>query len=125
MRRRALLMLLISGAAFSGSACAPVDGLRHDHVFGVTGVVTAEDGTPLVGADVSLEVTSPVYSAVDPITTQQRVTNDTGGFVFMYNAAHQRPVTYSLTISKAGFEAQTLTGSAPPAEHHTIRLTRR
>ena len=92
-------------------------------MFGVTGVVTAEDGAPVQDADVTLEVNGPVYEAVTPVKTVMRLTNSIGGFVFMYISG-ESGVKYTLTVRKKGFEPQTFSGSAPPDAHHTIRLKR-
>ena len=93
----------------------------HDYMFDVTGVVTAEDGTPIKDAEVTLEVNGPVYEAVTLVRTVKRSTDGTGGFVFGY-ISHKRGVKYSLTVRKDGFEPQTVSGNAPPAGHHTIRM---
>ena len=53
--------------------------------------------------------------------TVDRRTNSTGGFVFGY-ISHEPGVKYTLTVRKEGFEPQTVSGSTPPAGHHTIRL---
>ncbi len=95
----------------------------HDYMFGVTGVVTAEGGIPLKDAELTLEVNGPVYEAVTLVRTVKRSTNDTGGFVFVY-ISHKLGVKYSLTVRKEGFEPQTVSGSAPPDGHHTIRMKR-
>jgi len=95
----------------------------HDYMFSITGVVTAEDGTPLQDAEVNLELDSPVYEGVTPVKAVKRATNGSGGFVFMYTS-HKRGVKYTITVRKQGFEPQAISGSAPPAGHHTIRLKR-
>ena len=96
-------------------------GRSHDYIFDVTGVVTAEDGAPVKDAEVTLEVNGPVYEAVTLVRTVKLSTNSTGGFVFMY-ISHKRGVKYSLTVRKEGFEPETVSGSSPPAGHHTIRM---
>ena len=96
-------------------------GRSHDYIFGVTGVVTAEDGAPVKDAEVTLDVNGPVYKAVTLIKSVKCSTNDTGGFVFMY-ISHEPGVQYTLTIRKDGLEPQTVSGSAPPAGHHTIHM---
>jgi hypothetical protein len=93
----------------------------HDYIFDITGVVTTEDGTPLQDAEITLEVNGPVYEAVILVGTVKRSTDSAGGFVFTY-ISHKRGVKYKLTVRKEGFEPQTVSGSAPPAGHHTIRL---
>jgi len=113
-----LLTLLIAGSLTSAWGCAP---LRQDYVFGVSGVVTTEDDTPLAGAEVTLDVRNAVYAAITPIRTERRLTSDTGGFVFIYNSP-QRGVKYNLTIRKEGFETMKVSGVAPPSGHHSIRL---
>jgi hypothetical protein len=95
----------------------------HDYIFGVTGVVSDEDGAPLKDAEITLEVNGPVYEAVTLVRTVKRSTDSTGGFVFMY-ISHKPGVKYSLTVLKDGFGPQTVSGSAPPAVHHTIRMKR-
>jgi carboxypeptidase family protein len=114
-----LVALLLLGSA----ALALVSEARpsHDYMFGITGVVTAQDGAPLQDVEITLEVNGPVYEGVEPVKTVKRLTNNTGGFVFTYTS-HKRGVKYTLTVRKEGFEPQTVSGAAPPAGHHTIRL---
>jgi hypothetical protein len=92
-------------------------------VFGVTGVVTTEDGTPLESAEVILEVRGPVFSGVSPVVKERRITNVDGSFVFMYTS-HERGVGYTVTVRKDGFESEAASGAAPPAGHHSFRLRR-
>jgi hypothetical protein len=96
-------------------------GPTHDYVFSVTGLVTAEDGTPLRDAEVELEVHGPVSEGTTPVKIVKRVTDNGGGFAFMYTS-HKRGVRYSVTVQKEGFEPQTVSGSAPPAGNHTFHL---
>ncbi|MGA9981727.1 MAG: carboxypeptidase-like regulatory domain-containing protein [Candidatus Sulfotelmatobacter sp.] len=94
----------------------------HDYRFGVTGVVSAEDGTPIKDVEVVLNLDTPVYEGITPITTE-RVTARNGAFVLMYISGS--PSTkYTITIQKQGFEPQTAAGSAPPDGHHVFRLKR-
>jgi hypothetical protein len=93
----------------------------HDYTFSVTGVVTAEDDTPIQDAVVTLEVSGQVYDGVELVKRVQHKTNDTGGFVFAY-ISHKRGVKYTISVHKQGFEPATVSGSAPPAGHHTIPL---
>ncbi|HVH70780.1 MAG TPA: carboxypeptidase-like regulatory domain-containing protein [Candidatus Dormibacteraeota bacterium] len=95
----------------------------HDYIFGVTGVVTGEDGQALQGAEITLHLTGPVFKGAELIETAKRVTDDTGGFVFTY-LCHKRGVKYTIAVRKEGFEPQVVAGSAPPAGHHTVRLKR-
>jgi hypothetical protein len=118
VKNRLLTGILLS-FAIAASACAV--RRSHDYIFGVTGVVTNEDETPIRDADVTLELNGPVYSGISPVTTERLQTNNTGGFVFMHSS-HERGVKYTLTVHKVGFESQTVSGSAPPDGHHTIRL---
>jgi hypothetical protein len=115
----ALRILLILGCALlaSRSEARP----NHDYVFGITGVVVTEDGAPLQNAQVTLQVTGPVYSGVETVKKEEQLTNDTGGFVFMYTS-HERGVKYTISVHKDGFEPQVVSGSAPPAGHHKIVL---
>lgn len=115
--RTKLLLVVVACAVSSLSSVART----HDYEFGVTGVVTDVDGTPLHDAEVALEVNGPVYAGVTLVRRQRQLTNSTGGFVFIYTT-HAHGVKYTITVRKQGFEPQTLSGSAPPAGHHTIRL---
>jgi hypothetical protein len=114
-----LLTLLFLGSVVLASGCAA--RRSHDYIFSVTGVVTAEDGSPLGDAEITFEVNGKVYEAITPVKTVNRLTDNTGGFVFTY-ISHERAVRYTVTATKEGFEPQTVSGSAPPAGHHTIRL---
>ena len=118
---RKLVTLFLVGCTIFALMCEPRPKPAHDYIFSVTGVVTSEDGSPLQGAEVTLEVNGPVYQAVELVKTAKLSTNNTGGFVFMYTS-HKRGVKYSVTVSKDGFEPQTVSGSAPPSGNHTIRL---
>lgn len=114
---RTNLLVLVVACAVSTLIC---EARSHDYIFSVTGMVTAEDGTPLQDVEVTLETNGPVYKGVALVRTEQQHTS-TGGFVFMY-LSHERGVKYTVTARKQGFEPQTVSGSAPPAGHHTIRL---
>jgi hypothetical protein len=94
---------------------------NHDYRFSVTGLVIDEKGNMLADADVVLNVYGPVYSGISSVRTERQRTNNTGGFVFMY-ISHQQGVKYVLTVTKRGFEPQTLMGNAPPDQSHKIRL---
>jgi hypothetical protein len=113
--------MLALGAAALG--CAPGACMRRDYVFAVTGVVTEEDGAPLKGAEVSLDVRGRVYEAVTPVKEGRRLTDDSGGFAFTY-ISHDTGVGYSVAVRKDGFEPSRVSGVAPPAAHHSIRLKR-
>ena len=117
------LQLLALGCALLVLGCAGQRVRVHDYMFGVTDLVTAEDDTPIVGAEVTLEVNGPVYEAVTLVRAAKGSTNSAGGFVFMY-LSHERDVKSSLTVRKEGFEPQTVSGSAPPGGHHTILMKR-
>ncbi len=117
MRSRLMLALVF---VFSPIGCP---GRSHDYIFDVTGVVTAEDSSPVKDAEVTLEVNGPVYEAVTLVRTVKRSTNGSGGFVFMY-ISHKPGVKYILTVRKEGFEPETVKGSSPPAGNHVIRLKR-
>jgi Carboxypeptidase regulatory-like domain len=95
----------------------------NDYVFTVTGIVTARDDVPLEAADVTLDVSGPVYEGIDLVKTRHVLTNNGGAFVFAY-ITHKRGVTYTITARKNGFEPQTVSGSAPPEGDHKIRLKR-
>jgi hypothetical protein len=115
---RRLFALSIVACTLMNFACA---ARSRDYRFGITGVVTAEDGAPLQDVEVILAIYGPVYAGVSPVQTERLQTNITGGFVFMYTS-HQRGVKYTVSVQKVGFEPQTVSGSAPPDGHHTIRL---
>lgn len=120
MRKRLTLLLPICVSLVVGCAARRVS---RDYSFDVTGVVTDEDGAPVQSAEVTLELNDPVYEGVASVKTVKRLTNSTGGFVFMYISG-ELGVKFTLTVSKEGFEPQTISGSSPPAEHPTIRLKR-
>lgn len=86
--------------------------------------MAAEDSFPLRDAEITLEVNGPVYEAVTPVKVVKRFTDDTGGFVFTY-ISHEFGAKYTLTVSKDGFEPQTVSGSSPPAGHQAVRLKRK
>jgi hypothetical protein len=112
------LYFLIFGLA-SGAGAKPV----HDYIFEVRGVVTTEDAVPIKDAEITLDVNGPVYQGAKLVKTVKCMTDNAGGFVFMY-MSHNRGVKYSITVRKEGFETQTVSGASPPASHHTIQLKR-
>jgi hypothetical protein len=114
------LTLLALGCALLAAGCA----MRRDrdYRFAVTGVVSAEDGTPINDVEVILNLETPVYEGITPIKTKRLTARD-GAFVLMYISGS--PSTkYTITIQKQGFEPQTVEGSAPPDGHHVFRLKR-
>jgi hypothetical protein len=118
--RNGSLTLLALACALVAAGCA----VRRDpdYRFGVTGVVTAEDGTPVKDVEVVLNLDTPVYEGITPIRTK-RLTASDGAFVLMYISGS--PSTkYAITVQKQGFEPQTAAGSAPPDGHHVFRLKR-
>lgn len=119
--REKLLTLVLLASATLGLGCAV--RRYHDYTFGVTGLVTAEDGAPVQNAEITLEVNGPVYAAITPVKSVQQFTGSSGGFIFRY-ISHERGVKYTITVRKVGFEPQTVSGSAPPDGHHEIRLKR-
>jgi hypothetical protein len=116
------LVLIIIGVWILVATCKveACDRVK-DYIFSVTGVVLAEDGTALQDAEVTLDVSNPVYDGVTLVKTARHTTNRSGGFGFMYTS-HERGAKYKITIQKKGFETQVVSGSAPPAGEHTIRL---
>jgi len=118
-----ILILLVVSCPLLVVACAVRRARVHDYIFDVTGLVTADDGSPIQGAEVTLEVKGPVYEALTLVKTVKASTNSAGGFIFMY-ISHERGVEYSLIVRKEGFEPQTASGSAPPDGHHTFRIKR-
>ena len=106
-----------------GSVLLPVTSTARrvrDYVFDVVGSVAAEDGSPLEGVEVILQVETPVYEGVTPVKAQRLVTNK-GAFIFMC-LSHSAATKYTITVRKEGFQPQTLSGTAPPTGHHEIRL---
>ena len=89
----------------------------HDYIFSVTGVVKTDEDAPLQDAEIILEVSGPVYEAITLVKNVKRLTDSN-------YISHKRGVKYSRTVRKAGFEPQTVSGSAPPVGHHTIRMKR-
>ncbi len=94
----------------------------HDYSFDVIGFVAAEDGAPLLNVEVILQVDTPIYEGMTPVKSQRLVT-DKGAFIFS-GLSHNSVTKYTLTVRKEGFEPQTVSGSAPPDGHHTIRMKR-
>jgi Carboxypeptidase regulatory-like domain len=118
---RKVLSIVLLASATLGLGCAVRS--YHDYTFGVTGLVTAEDGAPVQNAQITLEVNGPVYAAITAVKTARQFTGSSGGFIFMY-ISHERGVKYTITVHKAGFEPQTVSGSAPPDGHLEIHLKR-
>jgi len=77
----------------------------------ITGSVVGSGGTPLAGATVQ---------AASPSQTAVAVSDASGRFVFLSLA----PDTYTLTVSKAGFDTSTITGISVFADQlQTLRIT--
>jgi len=102
------------------SGCA-ARRIANDYIFSVTGIVTTGDGAPIKDVEVTLEVNGPVYEAVELVKTVKRLTDSTGGFVFMYITG-ELGVKYTITVRKEGFDTETVSGTSPPNGNHTIRL---
>jgi hypothetical protein len=114
--------LVALSCVFLVSGCAVRRSRNQDYVFGVTGVVTGEDGTPLKDVDVILNLDAPVYEGIAPVRTKRLMAID-GTFVLMYISGS--PSTkYTVTVQKNGFDPQTVAGTAPPDGHHVFRLRR-
>src|ERR1700751_5107453 len=119
-----LLIFLHIGSPILGSISEAEAGRRtKDYNFTVTGVIKAEDETPVQDAEVTLDVNGPVYDGVTLVKTVHSKTGNSGSFVFAY-LSHKPGVKYSLTVRKAGFEVVTVSGSSPPIGKHVIRLKR-
>jgi len=118
LRNSLALVVLSSTICLLGCAARRI---ANDYVFGVTGIVTTRDETPLQDADVTLDVNGPVYEGINLVRTRHLLTNNTGGFVFGY-ISHQRGVKYTISVRKEGFEPEAVSGAAPPDGSHTIRL---
>ena len=113
-----VLCLIASTMLLLGCAARRI---TKDYVFNVTGVVQTQDDLRVQGAVVTLELSGPVYEVVDLVRTRHVLTNDTGGFVFAY-ISHEPGVKYKITVSKEGFEPQSVSGAAPPSGKHIITL---
>jgi hypothetical protein len=87
---RKALTLLFLGSIVLASGCA-VRRIYDYIFFSVSGMVSAEDGSPLGDAEITLEVNGPVYEAVEPVKTVGRLTDSTAGLVFTY-ISHERNV---------------------------------
>ena len=114
-----MVLVLISGLPLAKARPLRI----HDYVFNVLGLVAAEGGDPIEGAEVTLEVTGPVYDVITTVKTAKRLTDSGGSFIFMY-ISHKRAVPYTLTVRKDGFEPQTVSGKGPPDANDVIRLKR-
>jgi hypothetical protein len=69
-----LVTLLVFSCALVAAACFP--HRLVDYSFFVFGTVATEDGAPLEGVEVVLQVDSPIYGALTPVTTKRPVTSD-------------------------------------------------
>jgi hypothetical protein len=115
-----LLTRLVFGCALLAAACFPHRIV--DYNFFVFGTVATEDGAPLEGVEVVLQVESPIYEALTPVTTKRLVTSDDK---FFFGGLTSNPSTkYTVTVHKEGFEPQTVSGSAPPNGEYHVRLKR-
>lgn len=113
------LALLFLGATIFLSGCAA--HRLPNYSFSVTGIVATESGSPIEDAEITLELSRPVYEVALPVKTVGRLTNASGSFAFTYTT-HEQGIGYVITVSKDGFETQTVKGSAPPAAYHAILL---
>jgi hypothetical protein len=121
MNRVASFLLVLGVAVPSLLVCEARPAPTRDYIFATNGVVTTEDGTPIQGVEITLQVDGPVYKGVELVRIVKSATDDKGEFSFMYTS-HKRGVKYRITVSKEGFEPETLSGSSPPASHHAIHL---
>jgi hypothetical protein len=114
-KKTQVLILLVVG-------CTTFCAARRvrDYTFDVTGTVAADDGTALQDVEVVLQVDTPVYEGMTPVTTQRIVTSK-GAFIFRC-LSRSSSTKYTVTVRKEGFEPQTVSGTAPPAGNFTIRL---
>jgi hypothetical protein len=119
MKRHWLALL-----AMVWAVCAATTSPRRarDYFFDVTGVVTAEDGSPLPHVEVTLQVDAPIYEGVAPVNSK-RIVTDKGAFIFKC-ITHAPSINYTVTARSEGFQAQGLTGSVPPDAHLQFRLKR-
>jgi hypothetical protein len=115
-----LLKLFLLGCAALVFCAAP---RVKDHIFDVAGTVSAEDGTPLYDVEVILNVDPPIYEGVEEVNTQRVVTSK-GAFIFRC-LSHSASTKYTVTVRKEGYEAQGISGTAPPSGSYTIRLKKR
>ena len=114
-----LVKLLLMSCSVIAAACAA--RRVRDYSFDVTGYVAAEDGSPLQEVEVTLHVDTPVYEALTPVKNQRLVTSK-GVFMFRY-LSHDPATKYTVTVSKEGFQPQTVSGNAlTPSRSHSSAL---
>ena len=118
--QHAVLVLLLLASAILAFGCA-ARRIAKDYRFDAIGVVTRGDGAPVKGAEITLDVSGPVFEGIDLLKTRRVQTNDTGELVSGY-LTDQRGEKYAITVLKEGFRPETISGTAPPPGHHTIRL---
>lgn len=111
--------LLVLGCSIM-TACA-VRRVSRDYDLTVMGYVATEDGMPLQNVEVVLQVETPIYNALTPVTSQ-RVVTDNNGLFALGGLSHNSVTKYTVTVRKDGFEPQTVSGSSPPDAHLVFRL---
>jgi hypothetical protein len=114
-----LAVLLLASAILAFGRAAR--RIAKDYRFDVTGVLASGDGAPVGGAEITLDVSGPVFEGIGLVKTRRVQTNDTGGFVSGYRT-DERGEKYTITILKEGFRPETISGTAPAPGYHTIRL---
>ena len=112
-------LLPASPSVPQGRLSARVHRVRH-YMFDATGVITTEDGTPLKDVEVTLRTSSLVCEGVTCFSARRIVAGD-GTFAFMYLTGDPS-IKYEITVRKEGFNSEIVSGSSPPAAHHTFRL---
>jgi hypothetical protein len=95
----------------------------HKRAYDVqrNGRVETTSGTPLSNAEITLELSRPVYDGITPVSTAQTKSDEHGGFKFVL-VAHGQNIAYRLVCRQAGLVEDTKFGKSPPAEHHVCKL---
>jgi hypothetical protein len=113
------LIVVVCSMGIAG--CGRFVRTSHHTIFSVTGRVETTNGTPLSNAEITLELSRPVYDGITPVTSAQTKSDEHGGFRFVF-IAHGQNIAYRLVCRQPGFNADTKFGKSPPAEHHICKL---
>jgi hypothetical protein len=118
--QHAVPVLLLLASAILAFECAATR-IAKDYSFDVTGVVASEDGAPVKGARIPLDLSGPVFEGIGLVKTRHVQTDHTGGFAFGY-LTDERGAKYAITIPEQGFKPESISGTAPAPGGHTISL---
>jgi len=114
-----LTQLVAVMACTTSRARDPAPPVR-DYTFDVRGIVTTKGGSPVADAQVLVEMTQPVYEALTSLRRRELVTDDTGRFGLMLIS--HGVVEYQVTVRKAGFGTERISGASPPPGYHKFEL---